>query len=47
MLNEKVDFDLSQLTLEDLIEVYNKIEEFIGFLDSSKIVTKEEGDSDE
>lgn len=47
MLNEKVDFDLSQLTLEDLIEVYNKIEEFIGFLDSSKIVPEEKGDSDE
>ena len=47
MLNEKVDFDLSQLTLEDLIEVYNKIEEFIEFLNSSKIATEEKGDSDE
>lgn len=47
MVNEKVDFDLSQLTLEDLIEVYSKIEEFIGFLDSSKIVTEEKGDTDE
>ncbi len=42
MLNEKVDFDLSLLTLEDLIEVYNKINEFIEFLDNSKIVTEEE-----
>ena len=37
MLNEKVDFDLSLLTLEDLIEVYNKIDEFIVFLNDSKI----------
>ena len=47
MLNEKVDFDLSQLTLEDLIEVYNKIEEFINYLDNSKLTTEEPGDSDE
>ncbi len=47
MLNEKVDFDLSLLTLEDLIEVYGKIEEFIEFLNSSKIVTEEEGESNE
>ncbi|MBR5370552.1 MAG: hypothetical protein IK137_04545 [Bacilli bacterium] len=47
MLNEKVDFDLSQLTLEDLIEVYSKIEEFIDYLDNSKLNTEEPGDSDE
>lgn len=47
MLNEKVDFDLSQLTLEDLIEVYSKIEEFIEFLNSSKINTEEKSDKDE
>ena len=47
MLNEKVDFDLSLLTLEDLIEVYNKIEEFIEHLNSSKINTEEKGDSNE
>ncbi len=47
MLNEKVDFDLSLLTLEDLIEVYNKIEEFVEFLDGSKIVTEEKGEKDE
>ena len=46
MLNEKVDFDLSLLTLEDLIEVYNKITEFIEYLNTSKIVT-EEGNKDE
>ncbi len=47
MVNEKVDFDLSQLTLEDLIEVYNKIEEFIEELNGSKIGTEEKGDSNE
>ena len=47
MVNEKVDFDLSQLSLEDLIEVYNKIEEFIEELNSSKIGTEEKGDSNE
>lgn len=47
MVNDKVDFDLSQLTLEDLIEVYNKIEEFIEELNSSKIGTEEKGDSNE
>lgn len=47
MVNEKVDFDLSQLTLEDLIEVYNKIEEFIGTLNSSKIVEEEKGEENE
>lgn len=47
MLNEKVDFDLSLLTLEDLIEVYNKIEEFIAYLNESKIVTESEGESNE
>ena len=47
MVNDKVDFDLSQLTLEDLVEVYNKIEEFIEELNSSKIGTEEKGDSNE
>ena len=48
MVNEKVDFDLSQFTLADLIEVYNKIEEFIADLNSSKIGTEEEkGDANE
>ena len=47
MVNDKVDFDLSQLTLEDLIEVYSKIEEFIEHLNISKIGTEEKGDSDE
>ena len=47
MVNEKVDFDLSLLTLEDLIEVYNKIEEFTEYLNSAKINTEEKGDENE
>ena len=47
MVNEKVDFDLSLLTLEDLIEVYNKIDEFIKYLSETKIVTESEGEEDE
>jgi hypothetical protein len=47
MVNDKVDFDLSQLSLEDLVEVYNKIEGFIEELKSSKIGTEEKGDSNE
>ena len=45
MLNEKVDFDLSLLTLEDLIEVYNKIEEFITYLNENRI--ESDGDKSE
>lgn len=35
--NNKVNFDLSVLTLEQLIEVYEKINEFLVYLDESKI----------
>ena len=37
MLNEKVDFDLSLLSLEELIEVFNDIDSFIQYLNDSKI----------
>ncbi len=47
MVNDKVDFDLSLLSLEDLIDVYGKIEEFIEELNESKIVTEEKGESNE
>jgi len=47
MVNDKVDFDLSQLSLEDLVEVYNKIEEFIDHLNNAKIEPEEKGDSNE
>ena len=48
MQNEKVDFDLSVLSLNELIEAYNNIEEFLGFLNDSKIeIEEKEEDEDE
>ena len=35
--NSKVDFDLSVLSLEELVKVYQNITEFLHFLDESKI----------
>ena len=43
----KTDFDLSTLSLEELIEVYEKINEFINFLEESKIQIEEKGSNDE
>ena len=37
----KINFDLSTLTLEELIEVYENIEIFLDFLEESKIETEE------
>lgn len=37
----KVDFDLSVLKLEELISVYNNIENFLRFLKDKKIVIEE------
>ena len=42
MQNEKVDFDLSELSLKDLIEVYHDMSNFIQFLDDNKIEIEEE-----
>ena len=39
----KVDFDLSALTLEQLIEVYEDINVFIDYLNESKIELEEKG----
>ena len=45
---EKVDFDLSVLSLNELIEAYNNIEEFPNFLNDSKIeIDEKEEDEDE
>lgn len=38
---EKVDFDLSTLTLQELIETYNNITDFIKYLDENKIEVEE------
>jgi len=45
MLNEKVDFDLSLLSLEELIEVFNDIDTFIQFLMDSKIEVEKEDEN--
>lgn len=42
----KFDFDLSVLTLEELITVYNDVDDFISFLDSKKVEI-EKKDEDE
>lgn len=34
---EKVGFDLSALSLQELVEAYNNIEEFLQYLDDNKI----------
>ena len=43
----KKNFDLSTLTLEELIEVYENIEIFLDFLEESKIETEENGKENE
>ena len=39
--DEKVEFDLSTLNLEELVEVYKNITEFIDFLQENKITLEE------
>ena len=42
MKNEKtVEFDLSLLSLQELVSVYQKVEEFLKYLKSKKIVEEE------
>ena len=44
MKNEKtVEFDLSLLSLQELVSVYQKVEEFLEYLESKKIVEEEKG----
>ena len=43
----KVNFDLSELTLEELIEVYENINIFIDYLEESKIEIEEKENEDE
>lgn len=37
-----VDFDISKLSLSELVEVYNEITGFIEFIEESKMELKEE-----
>ena len=39
--DEKVEFDLSALSLQELVDVYKDITEFLQFLDENKIVSEE------
>ena len=43
----KVNFDLSTLTLEELIEVYDNIKIFLDYLEESKIEMEEKGKENE
>ena len=45
--NSKIDFDLSTLTLEELIDVYDKIEDFLVYLEEAKVEIEEKGAKDE
>lgn len=42
----KIDFDLSTLELEELIKVYENINDFLQFLNESKIVQEEKVDDE-
>lgn len=44
---EKVGFDLSTLTLQELIEVYQDITDFLQFLNETKIDLEEKENSNE
>ena len=39
--NDTVEFDLSTLNLQELVEVYKDITEFLNFLQESKITLEE------
>ena len=43
----KVNFDLSTLTLEELVEVYEDINVFIDYLEETKLEIEEEKDKEE
>ena len=43
----KVDFDLSNLKLEELLKVYENITDFLQYLDETKIVQIEDNNDDE
>lgn len=47
MEGNKVNFDVSKLSLEELIKVYENIEMFLKYLESSKIKDEERDKEDE
>lgn len=44
---DKVGFDLSNLSLQELIDVYSNIEEFLQYLDENKIEVDDEKDDED
>lgn len=42
----KVDFDLSALTLNELIQVYENITDFLQFLNENKVVEEKKVDNE-
>lgn len=44
---KKVDFDMSLLSLADLIKLYEEINEFILFLEEKKIVLEEKKEEED
>lgn len=45
--NNKVDFDLSTLSLEELIKVYESVDEFIEYLNENKIEIEEKNEDED
>ncbi len=43
----KVDFDLSTLSLQELIELYNELAEFLAYLNDKRIDMEEKVEEDE
>lgn len=44
---EKINFDLSNLDLSELIQVYEKVNEFMSFLEENKIEMEEKEKEDD
>ena len=45
--DNKVDFDLSALTVQELVAVYENITEFLQILEESKIVIEEKAEDED
>lgn len=44
--DSKFDFDLSVLSLEELITVYNDVDDFISFLESKKVEVEKKDENE-
>ena len=45
--DNKIDFDLSTLTLQELVEVYQEITDFLEYLKDNKIELEEEKEKED